>query len=86
MNSDDSDHSEILTDLAILQLRYRQADTKLLLNVKTATPMKPRRASSAEWMLDSLNRAIFDKDAGRISALELGQIRAKVNAGIKMNR
>ena len=81
--SDDIDHSELLTDLAVLQQRYRQADTKMVLNVKAPAGIKPRRASAIDGLVAVLNRAICEKDAKKISGRQLKIIRARVNAGIK---
>lgn len=80
---DDGNHSELLTDLSLVGLRAKQADTRILLGVKSRKTFSTRRVSTYDGLLDVLNRAIFEKDAKRISGRQLKKIRAKVNAGIK---
>ena len=81
--TDDNDHSELLTDLALVGLRAKQSDTKILLGIKAKATMKPRRISTVDGLLDVLNRAIFEKQSKKISGRQFKRIRAKVNAGIK---
>ena len=81
--NDDGDHSELLTDLALVGLRNAQAKIKILLNVKAPAGIKPRRVSVVDGLVDVLNRAICEKDAKKISGRQLKIIRARVNSEIK---
>ena len=82
--TDDGDYSEILTDLSLVGLRSKQADTRILLGVKAkASALKPRRVSVYDGLIDVLNRAIFEKDAKKLSGRQFKRIRERVNKEIR---
>lgn len=80
---DDGDFSELLTDLSLVGLRSKQADTRILFGVKAKAGIKPRRASVYDGLIDVLNRAIFEKDAKKLSGRQFKRIRERVNKGIR---